>query len=242
MHLLPYVERDDLGRMIDYSQSSDGQAMAVNRVKILMCPSEINDHPQASATAPYPLNYLVNVGTWFVYDPLTGKTGDGAFIMNGKLRLTDIPDGTSNTLGMTEGKTFTPALLDGANPNVASAPIPTVPADVVANGGTLKPVGGHVEWIDARSIQSGFTTTFPPNTEVLFSSAGVTYDVDFSSRREGKTGNVFTYSAVTARSFHPGGVNTVMMDGSVRFVTDSIAQATWRALGTRSGGEVIADF
>src|SRR6516162_4679387 len=72
--LLPYVERDDLARKIDYSQSSDGQAMAVNRVALLMCPSEVNDHPQANLTAPYPLNYLVCVGTWFVYDPVTGET------------------------------------------------------------------------------------------------------------------------------------------------------------------------
>jgi prepilin-type N-terminal cleavage/methylation domain-containing protein len=41
-HLLPYVERDDLARQIDYSQSSDGQLMAVNRVGLLMCPSEVN--------------------------------------------------------------------------------------------------------------------------------------------------------------------------------------------------------
>jgi hypothetical protein len=33
-----------------------------------------------------------------------------------------------------------------------------------------------------------------------------------------------------------------LMDGSVRFVNSSISQATWRALGTRSGGEVVGDF
>jgi prepilin-type N-terminal cleavage/methylation domain-containing protein len=88
--LLPYVERDDLGRQIDYSQSSDGQAMAVNRVPLLMCPAEANDRRPASPTAPYPLNYLVNVGTWFVYDPATGAAGDGVFGMN-PLRL--VPTG-----------------------------------------------------------------------------------------------------------------------------------------------------
>jgi prepilin-type N-terminal cleavage/methylation domain-containing protein len=241
-HLLPYVERDDLGRLIDYSQSSDGQAMAVNRVALLMCPAEINDHPQASATAPYPLNYLVCDGTWFVYDPLTGTPGDGVFTMNGRLRITDITDGTSNTLAMSEGKTFMPVLLDGGIPGAVGAPVPTTPADVLVNGGTFKLNGGHVEWIDARSIQSGFTTTFPPNTEVLFTSGGTTYDIDFSSRREGKTGNVPTYSAITARSYHDGVVNALLMDGSVRFVAESISQATWGALGTRSGGEVIGDF
>jgi prepilin-type processing-associated H-X9-DG protein len=43
---------------------------------------------------------------------------------------------------------------------------------------------------------------------------------------------------VGARSRHTGGVNTAMADGSVRFVPDGIDLTTWRALGTRSGGEV----
>jgi prepilin-type N-terminal cleavage/methylation domain-containing protein/prepilin-type processing-associated H-X9-DG protein len=241
--LLPYIEQENLGKLIDYSQSSDGQAMAVNRVTILMCPSEQNDHPQVGATAPYPLNYLVNVGTWFVYDPAKGSTGDGTFGMNRRTRLLDLTDGTSNTLGMSEGKTFTPILRDGGNPaTVGTTVVPTLPTDLTAFGGTFKLDGGHVEWIDARSIQSGFTTTFPPNTHVTYTNAGTTYDVDFTSRREGKTANVPTFSAVTARSFHTGGVNVVLMDGSVRFVRDTIPQQLWRALGTRSGGEVVGDY
>jgi len=45
-----------------------------------------------------------------------------------------------------------------------------------------------------------------------------------------------------ARSKHSGGVNTLMADGSIRFVRSSIASATWRALGTMDGNEVIGDF
>src|SRR5262245_7392244 len=136
--LLPFVERDDLARTIDYTQSSDGQAMAVNRVALLMCPAEVNDRRQASPTAPYPLNYLVCVGTWFVYDPATGATGDGVIGMNLRLRLSDVSDGTSNTLAMSEGKTFTPVLLDGGNLATLGAPIPTTPAEVLTYGGTFK--------------------------------------------------------------------------------------------------------
>jgi prepilin-type processing-associated H-X9-DG protein len=43
---------------------------------------------------------------------------------------------------------------------------------------------------------------------------------------------------VTARSRHPGGVNVVMGDGSVRFVTDGTAPAIWRALGSRNGRDI----
>ena len=44
-------------------------------------------------------------------------------------------------------------------------------------------------------------------------------------------------------SRHPGGVNFLLGDGSVRFITNTISPATWVALGTRAGGEVIgSDF
>jgi prepilin-type N-terminal cleavage/methylation domain-containing protein/prepilin-type processing-associated H-X9-DG protein len=48
------------------------------------------------------------------------------------------------------------------------------------------------------------------------------------------------YSA--ARSRHAGGVNVTLCDGSVRFVSNSIALDTWKALGTMNGGEVAGDF
>src|SRR5262249_36413300 len=43
-----------------------------------------------------------------------------------------------------------------------------------------------------------------------------------------------------ADSYHPGGVNTLMSDGSVKFIKDSVNQRTWWALGTRGNGEVIS--
>jgi prepilin-type processing-associated H-X9-DG protein len=43
----------------------------------------------------------------------------------------------------------------------------------------------------------------------------------------------------TARSNHPGGVNALMADGSVRFVSETISQAVWRGLGTRNGRELV---
>lgn len=45
---------------------------------------------------------------------------------------------------------------------------------------------------------------------------------------------------ISPRSWHSGGVNTLWMDGSVRFVADGIALPTWRALGTRAGGEIVS--
>jgi prepilin-type processing-associated H-X9-DG protein len=41
-------------------------------------------------------------------------------------------------------------------------------------------------------------------------------------------------------SHHPGGVNVLLLDGSVRFIKETIDRATWRALGTRSGQEITS--
>jgi prepilin-type processing-associated H-X9-DG protein len=46
--------------------------------------------------------------------------------------------------------------------------------------------------------------------------------------------------ATTSNSRHPGGVNMTMADGSVRFLKNSVNIVTWRAIGTRNGGEVIS--
>ena len=86
-------------------------------------------------------------------------------------------------------------------------------------------------------IYNGVTFVFPPNSFVPFTyqSDGVTYDVDWGGgARVGYHGDHF------ARSYHPGGVNTVFVDGSVHFITNSISQTTWRALGTRNGGEPVS--
>ena len=47
-------------------------------------------------------------------------------------------------------------------------------------------------------------------------------------------------SFIAASSFHPGGVNVLLMDGSVRFIKSSINLSVWNALGTRAGGEVLS--
>jgi prepilin-type processing-associated H-X9-DG protein len=48
-------------------------------------------------------------------------------------------------------------------------------------------------------------------------------------------GNVDSF--IGPSSFHPGGANVLILDGSVRFLKASVGLATWNAPGTRSGGE-----
>ena len=242
--LLAYVEQDNLQRLAKYDLSytnPDNAAVSKFRVPVLLCPAEVNDRERIDGTVTqYPLNYGANAGTWFVLDPATRATGDGAFAVNRKARVADFTDGLSNTVGLAEVKAYTPYLRDGGTPGTLGAAPPASPADVAGYGGSFKTDSGHTEWVDARTHQSGFTATFPPNTKVPYTAGGVLYDIDFNASREGFTTTKPTYAAVTARSYHGGGVNAVLLDGSVRFVRDSIDAATWRGLATRAGGEVLA--
>ena len=110
------------------------------------------------------------------------------------------------------------------------------------SGGAWSAANGHTEWVCGRAIHIGFTTTFTPNTKVPYTTGGALYDIDVCSRREGSNPTDVTYGVVTSRSYHSGMVNALLMDGSARSIASTVSLATWRALGTRDGGEVNGDF
>ena len=66
--------------------------------------------------------------------------------------------------------------------------------------------------------------------------------VRFSNQKEGYSATVIwsVGTMVGASSYHSGGVNVGMLDGSVRFVKDSVNLATWGAIATKAGGEVVS--
>ena len=73
-----------------------------------------------------------------------------------------------------------------------------------------------------------FNTIVPPNGEF--------YQWAYCSG----TGSGACSNISNADSYHPGGVNACMADGSVKFFKNSINQRTWWSLGTIAGGEVIS--
>jgi prepilin-type N-terminal cleavage/methylation domain-containing protein/prepilin-type processing-associated H-X9-DG protein len=243
--LLSFLEQENLQNLIDWNLSYDLQPnVTKQRVATYLCPSEINDRerPDGPGLTQYPLNYGINVGTWFVFDPTTRTGGNGIAHPNGRINFASVTDGTSNTLAFAEVKAWNPYLRDGGSPNGLGVAIPATPAQVVGFGGSFKPDSGHTEWVDARAQQSGFTGTFPPNTKVIYNSGGNNYDVDFTSYREGKTTNQSTYAVVTSRSYHPGGAQVGLVDGSVRFAAETVDLSVWRGFATRDGGEVPGDL
>ncbi len=253
--ILPFLEETVNYRYINFSQSDDsvlgpdGNPIQTQRIPPLMCPSEANDTMCLSATntpSSYPMNYGVNLGTWFVYDPTRNAGGSGAFYPNATLKPSQFTDGLSKTLMFAEVKAFTPYLSKAAL--ATTPPMPTSPSAIGPLGGTAKmgPVlsnnTGHVEWGDGRGAQTGFTTTFAPNTQVPYTFSGQQYDIDFINESEGTSATIPSFSCITARSYHVGCVNVCYMDGSVHTINNLINLSVWQALSTRNGGETIPNF
>jgi prepilin-type processing-associated H-X9-DG protein len=182
------------------------------------------------------VNYAVNVGEWFVYDPVTSEGGSGMFYPNSRLKPSEIGDGLTTTLCVAEVRGWTPYYRNAQRRRPLDVPDAT---EICQLGGQFKTETGHTEWVDGRAHQTGFTTTFTPNAEVACNVNGSIYDVDWTNQQEGKSDTYPTYAAVTSRSAHDGGVNAALMDGSVRWFVDEINLGVWRAYSTRNGDEVI---
>jgi prepilin-type N-terminal cleavage/methylation domain-containing protein len=243
--LLPYIEEGGLNKQINFKDNYDNQPdITRQRINSFLCPSERNDRPyqENAVRLLYPTNYAFCYGTWFVYDPVAGKGGEGAIAVNDSLKHRNIRDGLHNTLYIAEVKTWTAYYRDSGTPDAPGTPPPSSVEELTAycSGGGLKadPSLGHTEWVDARVYHTGFTTTFTPNTKVMFQG----YDIDFVSSREGKSDTKLTFAAVTARGYHPGIVNILLLDGSVRSANSDIDLSVWRALGTRAAGDIVDNY
>jgi prepilin-type N-terminal cleavage/methylation domain-containing protein/prepilin-type processing-associated H-X9-DG protein len=143
-----------------------------------------------------------------------------------RTRISDIRDGTSNTIMLSEGLVGT---YDnpGSSADLSPESWPTM-GDI-----TTATMGG--------SLFSAFNTPNSSSPDSFFGRCPQGWgDSGYNAPCESWSGNSYTTHAA-ARSGHSGGVNVGLADGSVRFVTDRIDVAAWQALSTRAGGEVIAD-
>ena len=246
--ILQFLEEENLYQHVDLTQAWDFQA-AIDSLQVpcYACPSdpkgrELRD-PGGGKVKLYPTTYGFNLGTWFVFDPATGRGGDGAFFPNSHLALASFRDGTSHTLLVAEVKAWQPYTRNGGPASTAIPHDAATAAAQVASGPQYKDTG-HTEWPDGRVHHTGFTAALTPNTRVPYSVGGQTLDADYNSWQEGASGSggAPTYALITSRSYHPGVVQTALLDGSVRAIPDSIELAVWRALATRAGGEVVPAF
>jgi prepilin-type N-terminal cleavage/methylation domain-containing protein len=242
--LLSWIEQGNASRAInsdvDWHQQVDS-GMPALRVPVYSCPSDYKAGLRFKDNRPYvhSTSYGFNQGSWLIHDPVTDTPSDGAFRVNKATRHASFRDGLSNTLAVADVKSFTSYIRNATG---FDGTFPSDPDFFQGMTGELK-LGtgqssntGHTVWADGRVHHTGFTTVFAPNTVVKFEHDGETYDIDFNSQQEGRDLTRPTYAAVTARSYHEGGLNAARMDGSVAFFSTHIELPIWRAMGTADGG------
>jgi prepilin-type N-terminal cleavage/methylation domain-containing protein/prepilin-type processing-associated H-X9-DG protein len=182
------------------------------------CPSDPNP---VEATRG---NYAPNWGTsWSLYN----KT-DGPFHILSKYKFKDMVDGMSKTAAFGEMAPWGEYLYRNGNtsPNQKSLEdycdsSPSIPG----MSGTI----GRYTWLTGE----GYRHIRRPNAKrgacmEYFDPMDHIYGINMGSWPRAIDG---------PRSFHPGGVNILLFDGSVQFIADPIDYAIFRALGTRAGGE-----
>jgi len=230
--LLPFVEQDNLQRLVDYSTpptSATNMQASRTRVSLFVCPSD-PANGKVSTLPDFGCNYVANNGSGTVAFGLIAS-GDGLFTQS-PIRIADITDGTSNTAAFSEstlGNGAMPASPATADPRMVVLEVPggTDPTPDVcdAASGAFSAVRGG-KWIDGHYGNTLYNHYYTPNLAGKWDCGNGSHNKALSM----------------ARSHHSGGVNLLLADGSVRFVRNTIQLNTWRALATRDGGEPPGDL
>jgi prepilin-type N-terminal cleavage/methylation domain-containing protein/prepilin-type processing-associated H-X9-DG protein len=227
--LTPYLEQTNLYRQLNLDASLyvfTGTAVTPRpenapwvklSVPLFLCPSD----PRTTVEADWgPTSYVVDVGSG-------GTATDGLFYIDARVRMTDITDGTSNTGMMSESPLGRGTGQAVARPFDVRSVMAWTTGSVLTESACTGYTGRedrNGRWADGAPLYTGFDHHYTPNTQTS----------DCTTRGGGNW--------KAARSYHTGGVNLLLADGSVRFVRDAVNPQTWAAVGTRAGGEVVGDY
>jgi prepilin-type processing-associated H-X9-DG protein len=230
----PYVEQANMYRAFDLTQpfylppntfTNTTNGIYAQIIPTYYCPS---DRPNAlwkgdiywRARGNYVVNWGNQADPYDPADPLQalalgvapfGDTLGGSGGSPRKSRLTDMKDGTSNTLVMSE-------TIMAANDN-----------DYDIRGDMMN---------DDRPCTMFMTINTPNSgTDISPFCSATNYPWNPPCTTVGSG-----HSQKAARSRHSNGVNTLFGDDSVHFISNNIASATWRALGTMNGGETPGQY
>jgi prepilin-type N-terminal cleavage/methylation domain-containing protein/prepilin-type processing-associated H-X9-DG protein len=244
--LYPYMEQDNIykrwdpnvstatigiGGLIPWCGSTNSlgpDAPTAVVVDMLVCPSDGMGGPTSTLKTS---NGLV-LGTWnncnylgFFGDKNYGAGLPGVSTRNKKAafgydygaRLTDITDGTSNTMVVGE-------YLTGLSQDEA-------PNDFRG-----------VTWIDIPGFSQLYTQSSPNSSSPDLFYPGDKYCYDRPNLNLPCAGSSWDQTTAASRSRHPSGVNVLFGDASAHFIDQNINLATWQALGSINGGEVIGEW
>jgi prepilin-type N-terminal cleavage/methylation domain-containing protein/prepilin-type processing-associated H-X9-DG protein len=164
-------------------------------------------------------------------DAVPGIAPQGIFYFLSAVRTADVTDGTSNTAfssekirgqGQPNPKTDMLVFTNQTSQDATYQACKSLPL-------TSPPLTSQqgMSWVMGEMCCTTYNHVSTPNTT--------------SCAAPGYTGTMANMAMqVPPSSNHPGGVNVLFGDGTVRYIKNSIDLLTWRALGTRNGGEVIS--
>ncbi len=237
-YLLPYLEEGALGLQIDYSQSPmplviagvaySGAAnadAATRTISVLQCPSDV-----ASGRVPgMPYggtNYAANVGSG---TPDAGSlvNADGVFFLTSSVAFRNLSDGSSHTAAFGErmlgnNESFLTITSEQAQLAVLQIDngVDVTPATCASPSSGAWYSQRGAKWILGNYGNTLYNHYYLPNDPQ--------WDCMNQPQQKGLT---------AARSNHPGGVQVLFCDGSLRFVADAVDPVVWRAAATRCGNE-----
>ncbi len=266
-YLLPYLEQGNLRSLyqLDRPWHDPANYAAVGtKVKVFYCPANRPDGgldlrpvaaqwnfplPPFAAGVDYAFCKGANAGLGpnpdkvpaAVRGPFGVAVYDNGRVVAGTVRLTDVTDGTSNTFAVGEaaGGSDQYPIRDLADPTRTVAdPFTGRPAVLDQSWGATGFADRSHPWyagVLAVTAQYGL----PPDVrdEPVNRSPGTPTIFGLDSSGANVLGRDFVSGF---RSAHPTGCNFVSCDGSVRWVRAAIDPATYRALSTAAGGEVVS--
>jgi prepilin-type N-terminal cleavage/methylation domain-containing protein len=241
VRLLPYLEQASLYNALNLYLEQDpahgelaNATASATSLALYLCPSDGPANPKPGGN-----NYRANIGVGPQWGPNieSPDSGNGFFDENILCATASLfTDGLSHTVAFSERLrgSWQPGAGQPERDYSDLSPYQFAPirdADfalgwcrVAAVEQGMVFVQGGSTWLEERRENTSFCHAQEPNGPIPDALA-----------RAYPT----SWGISTARSWHHGGVNALMGDGSARFVIETIERRVWRGLGTRSGGEIV---
>jgi prepilin-type N-terminal cleavage/methylation domain-containing protein/prepilin-type processing-associated H-X9-DG protein len=225
--ILPFIEQDAIRRIYydygvnngrNYYHPNNLSGATGKQISLLLCPSDtVNTAgwPGGGSSATYH-NYVANFGNTGIDESANWQVrAYNGLIFHGA--------------PFTRGQTQKPQKIQDGTSNTLMV------SEVIS--GHRNDLRGLTWW----GTGSGFVTSLRPNDSApdLSWSNGSWCDPNPPNPPCAFRSSVYVFGA---RSRHTGGVNVVLCDGSIRFITNSTLPATWQSLSTTNGDETVADF
>ena len=256
--LLPFLEQRDIynatnldrdavffihgGWGGNFPSADPNRTMRTQHLEVFLCPSDWHfDHSDPQATSN---NYSPNGGTDRYYNNwrqngITYAPGWDSAVAK-PLGMRDIVDGTSNTAAFSE---WIRGRMTGQVSTAAKDRLATTwnTAGPTAYGTLDSNRAGDSAYEIACEASTSYQWDYK-GEYWTWANGGRGSGLGFSKRPNRKSCDAGWESfdlGMAASSLHPGGVNVLFCDGTVRFITDSVDQQVWWAMGTRDGQEQV---